>query len=65
MSKTGGLPTSAKLWWVSQKESAVAPKKSEDATVEDLKRIFEEHGHKPQIAYGLAVAARTVWMPNP
>jgi len=43
----------------------VQVKKLEDATVEDLKRIFEEHGHKPQIALGLAVAARTVWMPNP
>ena len=63
MSKTGGLPTSAKLWWVSQKESAVAPKKSEDATIEDLEQIFKKHGHKPQIALGLAVAARNVWSP--
>lgn len=47
------------------KESVlVAREELKDATVEDLEQIFKEHGHKPQIAHGLAVAARYVESPN-
>lgn len=36
----------------------MAPKKLKVATLEDLERIFEDYKDKPEIAHGLAVAAR-------
>lgn len=38
----------------------MAPKKLKDVTLEDLEGLFETDGYKPQLAHGLAVAARTV-----